>query len=84
MTSCHDLEESTYEAMVAQIFSPIQDLCTWSNTEHLLQKVCDLAVTYDLRYVWAGEYGDLAMVANPAQYTTYTTLVFVEPAKPPP
>ena len=83
MTSYHDLEKSTYEAIVAQRFTPIQDPCTWSDKEQLLQEMCDLAVTYDLHYEWAGEYGALAMVANPARYTADTGLVFVEPEKPP-
>jgi hypothetical protein len=76
MASYHDLEKSTYENIVGTRFTPIQDPCTWVDKEQLLQEMCDLAVTYDVHYDWAGEYGLLGSVANPDRYTADTTLVF--------
>ena len=83
MTSYHDLEDSTYKWIRAQPFTRIHGKPTWDRVERLHEEAADVAMDCDVSYTWLNEHVLLAEILGPVKYLAGTTLVYVEPTKPP-
>ena len=83
MTFYYDPDKSTYKWIGARPFTRIHEKPTWDQVERLHEEAEDVAMDCDVSYSWSNEHGLLAEILGPVKYLAGTTLVYVEPTKPP-
>ena len=84
MVELSTIEKTTRNAVVETPFTRIQGLPTWLQKTRLKEEMEEAAMSCDVSYPWAGDYGLLALIDGPVKYLARTGLNYVEPVKPTP
>ena len=84
MTSHHDLEESTYQSVIAEVITRIHGLPSWRDKERLKERLTKVATKHKVSYDWSGGRGLVALILGATQYAAdYPALAaFVHPDRP--
>ena len=86
IASNHTLEKATFDAIRARPFTKIAGRKpTWRQAENLIKEMKDAALSCDVTYDWAGEFGLLAEIVGAAKYATDNPTLnpYVAPTQPP-
>ena len=62
MTSYHDLEESTYQSVIAEVITRIHGLPSWRDKERLKDELTKVATKHKVSYDWSGGRGLVALI----------------------
>ena len=84
MTSYHDLEESTYRAVLAENVTRIHGLPTWRDKQCMVAELTKIAMRHKVSYGWSGGYGLIALIIGAVRMAADHPAVdpFVHPAQP--
>jgi hypothetical protein len=86
IASNHALEKATFDAVRARPFTKIMGRKpTWRQAEGLIKEMMDAALSCDVTYSWAGEFGLLAEIIGAAKYAADNPTLepYTPPVQPP-
>ena len=78
MTSYHELETSTYNAIQAKPCTKIPGKLDWHQNKNLVEEVETLALDCTVFYLWLHRYGLLAEIQEDIRYLAATGANYVE------